>query len=176
MASALAGDDLARSMSSQQSWASTRLWEASNAVREVFAQSRRQDDEEELWWAATERLPTYDCLRKGMLKEVLDTGKGVQHEVDVTNLGIQDKKQLMESVLKIAEEDNEEFLRRLRDRTDRVGMEIPKIEIRFEHLSVEGDAYMGSRALPSLLNATLNTIEMVSGLYEVNLAYLFLIV
>ncbi|KAL3754118.1 hypothetical protein ACJRO7_001378 [Eucalyptus globulus] len=172
MASALAGDDLARSTSSRRSWASGshRSWastsfrEAWNGPPDVFARSGRQDDEEELRWAAIERLPTYDRLRKGMLKQVLDTGRVVQQEVDVTNLGMQDKKQLMESILKVAEEDNERFLRRLRDRTDRVGIEIPKIEVRCEHLSVEGDVYVGSRALPTLLNATMNAIESVLGL------------
>lgn len=42
----------------------------------------------------------------------------------------------------------------------RVGIEIPKIEVRFEHLCVEGDAYVGTRALPTLLNSTLNEIEV----------------
>ena len=42
----------------------------------------------------------------------------------------------------------------------RVGIEIPKIEVRYENLSIEGDVYVGSRALPTLLNATLNTIEV----------------
>ena len=54
-----------------------------------------------------------------MLTQVLDNGKVVHDEVDVTNLGIKDKKLLMESILKVTEEDNEKFLRRLRDRTDR---------------------------------------------------------
>ncbi|XP_050243453.1 ABC transporter G family member 34-like [Quercus robur] len=107
---------------------------------------------------------TYDRLRKGMLTQVLDNGKVVHDEVDVTNLGMQDKKLLMESILKVTEEDNEKFLRRLRDRTDRVGIEIPKIEVRYERLSVEGDVYVGSRALPTLLNVTLNTIESILGL------------
>lgn len=44
----------------------------------------------------------------------------------------------------------------------RVGIEIPKIEVRYEHLSVEGDVYVGSRAIPTLLNVTLNTIEVYS--------------
>ena len=44
---------------------------------------------------------------------------------------------------------------------NRVGVEIPKIEVRFEHLSVEGDAYVGTRALPTLLNSTMNFIEVV---------------
>ena len=42
----------------------------------------------------------------------------------------------------------------------RVGIEIPKIEVRFEHLNVEGDAYIGTRALPTLLNSTMNVIEV----------------
>ena len=41
-----------------------------------------------------------------------------------------------------------------------MSIEVPKIEVRYEHLSVEGDVYVGSRALPTLLNVTLNTIEV----------------
>ncbi|KAE8690066.1 Pleiotropic drug resistance protein 2 [Hibiscus syriacus] len=166
MASALAGDDLVRSMSSRRSWVSStasirEVWQSSP---DVFNRSGRQDDEEELRWAAIERLPTYDRLRKGMLRQVLDNGKVVHDEVDVTKLGMQDKQQLMDRMLKVIEEDNGKFLRRLRDRTDRVGIEIPTIEVRFEHLEVEGDVYVGSRALPTLLNVTLNAIESILGL------------
>lgn len=93
MASALAGDDLARSTSSHRSWASSsrRSHGASASFRDawhdptdVFSRSRRQrerDDEEELRWAAIERLPTYDRLRKGMLRQVLDDGQVVHGEV-----------------------------------------------------------------------------------------------
>ncbi|KAL6327276.1 hypothetical protein AAG906_017833 [Vitis piasezkii] len=167
MAAALAGDDLARSMSSRRkslgsgsrrSWASASIREVVSAQGDVF-QSRSEDDEEELKWAAIERLPTFERLRKGMLKQVLDDGKVVHEEVDFTNLGMQERKHLIESILKVVEEDNEKFLLRLRERTDRVGVEIPKIEVRFEHLSIEGDAYVGTRALPTLLNSTMNFIE-----------------
>ncbi|CAI9091307.1 OLC1v1026298C5 [Oldenlandia corymbosa var. corymbosa] len=172
----MARDDLARSISrssasrrlsisiSSRSWASASVREGFGGPGgDVFQRSRREDDEEELKWAAIERLPTYDRLRKGILKQVLDDGRVVQEQVDVAKLGMQDKKQLMESILKVVEEDNEKFLRRLRDRTDRVGIDIPKIEVRYEHLSIEGDAYVGSRALPTLLNASINTIEGILG-------------
>ncbi|KAK9266397.1 hypothetical protein L1049_025254 [Liquidambar formosana] len=170
MAAALAGDDLARSMSksmsSRRSWASASIREVWQAPPDVFQRSGRQEasDEEELKWAAIERLPTYDRLRKGMLTQVMSNGRVVHDEVDVTKLGIQDKRQLMESILKVVEEDNEKFLTRLRARTDRGGIEIPKIEVRFQNISVEGDAYVGSRALPTLLNSTMNSIEGVLGL------------
>ncbi|XP_027104789.1 pleiotropic drug resistance protein 2 [Coffea arabica] len=168
----LGRDDLTRSISrgstsrrlslsiSSRSWASASVKEVfAGPGGDVFQRSRREDDEEELKWAAIERLPTYDRLRKGMLKQVLDDGTVVREEVDVANLGMQDRKQLMESILKVVEEDNERFLQRLRDRTDRVGIDIPKIEVRYEHLSIEGDAYVGSRALPTLPNASFNVVE-----------------
>lgn len=42
----------------------------------------------------------------------------------------------------------------------RVGIDLPKIEIRYENLSVEGDVHVGSRALPTLINATMNSFEV----------------
>ncbi|KAF3628286.1 ABC transporter G family member 39 [Capsicum annuum] len=176
MSATISKDEFARSLSRRSTSRSRRMsfgstsrrnW-ASASVSEVFTapggdifqiSGREDDDEDELKWAAIERLPTYDRLRKGILKQTLDDGKIVHQQVDVTNLGLQDKKELMESVLRIVEEDNERFLRRLRDRTDRVTIDIPKIEVRFEHLSIEGDTYVGSRALPTLWNATINFVE-----------------
>ncbi|KHN25181.1 Pleiotropic drug resistance protein 2 [Glycine soja] len=102
-------------------------------------------------------------MRKGILKQVLENGNVNYEEVDITKLGVQEKKHLLESILRTAEEDNESFLNRMRERIDRVAIEIPKIEVRFENLSVEGDAYVGTRALPTLLNSTLNVIEGALG-------------
>ena len=122
MAAALAGDDLARQTSSRRSWRSTSVREMWNAP-DVFQRSGRQsthDDEEELRWAAIERLPTYDRMRRGMLTQVMSNGRLMHEEVDVTKLGSQDKKQLMESILKVVEDDNEKFLKRLRARNDRL--------------------------------------------------------
>lgn len=48
-----------------------------------------------------------------------------------------------------------------------MGIEIPKIEVRYENLSVEGDVYVGSRALPTLFNVALNTIEVILSNYIV---------
>ncbi|KAK8643305.1 hypothetical protein V6N13_012608 [Hibiscus sabdariffa] len=185
MASALTGDDLARSVSrsmsynrsmsrrnmslasgSRRGWASASIREAWNNQTDVFQRSGREEDEEELKWAAIERLPTYDRIRQAMLKHVMEEGKIGYEQVDITNLDMNDKKNLMESILRVVEEDNERFLRRLRERTDRVGIDVPKIEVRFQHLSIDGDAYLGTRALPTLLNSTLNTIEGVLGLIK----------
>ncbi|KAI4352597.1 hypothetical protein L6164_006833 [Bauhinia variegata] len=153
------------STSGRKSLASASLHEAFSfgGQGNVFQRSRREDDAEELMWAAIERLPTYDRLRKGILKQVLDNGKVDYEEVDITKLGRREKKHLLEKILVSAEKDNENFLLRLRERVERVGIETPKIEVRFEHLSVEGDAYVGTRALPTLLNSTMNITEGVLG-------------
>ena len=39
-------------------------------------------------------------------------------------------------------------------------MELPQIEVRYEHLSVEADVYVGARALPTLLNSAINVVEV----------------
>ncbi|KAM3305705.1 hypothetical protein P3S67_012572 [Capsicum chacoense] len=52
---------------------------------DAFNKSTRDNDEEqELRWDAIERLPTYDRLRKGILRQTLDDGKINYHEVDRT--------------------------------------------------------------------------------------------
>lgn len=135
------------------------------ATEDVFNQSRREEEEEDLRLAAIERLPTYGQLRKGILTtQALDNGKGVYDEVDVKRLGFQDKEEVMEKILQILKEDNESFLQRLRDRFQQVDIDIPKIEVRYEHLSVEGEVFVGSRALPTLLNSTINVLEGAMGL------------
>ncbi|CAK9134778.1 unnamed protein product [Ilex paraguariensis] len=62
-------------MSRMRGWASVSLREAFAVPGgDVFQKSGREDDEEELEWAAIERLPTCDRLRKGILNKVLDNG------------------------------------------------------------------------------------------------------
>ncbi|XP_058004743.1 pleiotropic drug resistance protein 1-like isoform X2 [Hevea brasiliensis] len=122
--------------------------------REV-GRRREEDDEEALKWAALERLPTYSRLKKG----ILTTSEGGATEVNVQNLGPKERQYLLENLVKVAEEDNEKFLLKLKNRIDRVGIKLPTIEVRFEHLNVRAQAYTGSRALPSLANFCLNMLE-----------------
>jgi hypothetical protein len=42
----------------------------------------------------------------------------------------------------------------------RVGIELPKIEVRFEHLDICAEVYVGSRALPTLPNFLLTLAEV----------------
>ncbi|XP_027344150.1 pleiotropic drug resistance protein 1-like isoform X3 [Abrus precatorius] len=133
---------------------SSSIWR--NNTMDVFSRSAHEvDDEEALKWAALEKLPTYNRLKKGLLT----TSSGEVNEIDVTDIGTKARKKVLERLVRDAEEDNEKFLLKLRERIDRVGICIPTIEARFEHLNVEAEAYVGSRALPTFFNFIVNTLE-----------------
>ncbi|KAG6414602.1 hypothetical protein SASPL_121975 [Salvia splendens] len=136
---------------------SSGIWR--NTGLEVFTRSaREEDDEEALKWAALEKLPTFDRLRRGLL-----LGSRGANEVDVHDLGIQDKKQLIERLVQTVEDDNEKFLLKLRNRIDRVGIDIPTIEVRYEHLNIDAEAFSASRALPTFVNFHK---DLVSGFFN----------
>ena len=42
----------------------------------------------------------------------------------------------------------------------RVGIDLPTIEVRFEHLSVDAEAYVGSKALPTIFNFFVNMLQV----------------
>ncbi|KAJ9178920.1 hypothetical protein P3X46_010765 [Hevea brasiliensis] len=90
------------------------IWR-SNDMDSFSKSSREEDDEEALKWAALERLPTYDRLKKG----ILTTSKGKANEIEVENLGFQERRTLVDRLVKVAEEDNEKFLLKLKNRIDR---------------------------------------------------------
>ncbi|KAJ1691234.1 hypothetical protein LUZ63_015389 [Rhynchospora breviuscula] len=131
-------------------------WRGGSSGSNIFGRSvREEDDEEALKWAAIEKLPTYDRVRKGMLPPV---DGGAPQEVDIDGLSMQERKDLLERLIRTAEEDNERFLLKLRDRMERVGIDNPTIEVRFENLNIDADAYIGNRGVPTFTNFFSNTI------------------
>ncbi|XP_024515265.1 pleiotropic drug resistance protein 1 [Selaginella moellendorffii] len=122
-----------------------------------LSDSRRAEDEATLKWIALQKLPSMDRMRTALVRG--DGGEKDFEAVDVAKLGIAYKQRIMEQVAL----DNERFLRKLRDRIDKVEIDLPKIEVRFQDLHVDADVYVGGRALPTLYNYTINTIEELFG-------------
>ncbi|KZV20014.1 pleiotropic drug resistance protein 1-like [Dorcoceras hygrometricum] len=146
------GGDIFRVSSGRIS--SSNIWR--NTGLEVFSRSSLEaDDEEALKWAAIEKLPTHLRIRRGILQEE----EGRSREIDIKNLGLVERKNLVERLLKLVEQGNEKFLLKLKERIDRVGLDLPTIEVRFEHLNIDAEAYVGSRALPTVFNFTVNILE-----------------
>ncbi|KAL6006089.1 transcription factor [Asimina triloba] len=170
-------------------------------VEDVFMRSSRSrrsgrgidDDEEALRWAAIEKLPTYDRLRTSILQSYVEsetsTNQLLSREVDVRKLNMEERQEFIERLFKVAEEDNERFLRKFRNRIDkshprvldddgsywvffgyRVGIQLPTVEVRYEHLTIEAECHVGTRALPTLLNTARNLAESALSLAGIGLA------
>ncbi|KAH9666408.1 ABC transporter G family member 40 [Citrus sinensis] len=181
-----------------QSLRRTSSWR-NNSAGAFSRTSRDEDDEEALIWAALEKLPTYNRLKKG----ILTASTGAANEVDVHKLGLLERQRLIDKLVKVADVDNEQLLLKLKNRVDSdlclrkveydcvairnysliidlyvfagefvaieaievqqegpiVGISLPEIEVRFEHLNVEAEAYVGGRALPTFFNFCANLIE-----------------
>jgi ribosomal protein S15P/S13E len=96
---------------------------------DVFSRSSsEEDDEEALRWAALERLPTNDRVRRAIVPlglgdsdaDAQHGGKGGLVDVDVLSLGPRERRALLERVVRVADEDNERFLLKLKERIDRL--------------------------------------------------------
>ncbi|XP_045794549.1 pleiotropic drug resistance protein 1-like [Trifolium pratense] len=134
---------------------SSSIWRNTDAA-EIFSNSfHQEDDEDALKWAAIQKLPTFARLRKGLLTSL----QGEATEIDIENLGLQERRDLLERLVRLAEKDNEEFLLKLKNRIDRVGIDLPTIEVRFDHLNIEAEAHVGSRSLPTFTNSMVNIVE-----------------
>ncbi|CAL5199946.1 unnamed protein product [Lathyrus oleraceus] len=161
--------NLSRSISrslSRSSWRMEGVFASGGYSRRT---SNVDEDEEALKWAAIEKLPTYDRLRTSILETYAEEYLGgdddhhpnkVQHkEVDVRKLDGNERQQFIDKIFKVAEQDNEKYLQKFRNRIDKVGIKLPTVEVRFENVSIEADSYVGSRALPTLPNVALNMLE-----------------
>ncbi|MBA0695700.1 hypothetical protein Goari_002310, partial [Gossypium aridum] len=51
-----------------------------------------------------------------------------------------------------------------------VGIRLPKVEVRYEHLNIEAETYLGSRALPTLVNSAQNIAELALAMLGIRLS------
>lgn len=123
----------------------------------------KYDDEEAVHWAAIEKLPSSEKMRASILKEYKDDEQGGQvinsRVVDAGLLTPQERHLLMKKLITDTQQDNGKFLGKLRDRIDRVGIELPTVEVRYKDLNVDAQCHIGTRALPTLWNATRNILD-----------------
>ncbi|CAI5480132.1 unnamed protein product [Closterium sp. Yama58-4] len=121
-------------------------------------------------WAQLQQLPPADRLHTAVLPKggstlgagaLADGGKEGEAElaqVDLRALSHAQRERLVERALETLDQDNEAFLTKLKARLDRVGLSVPSVEVRFEDVNVEAGVYVGTRALPTLLNFTRNSL------------------
>lgn len=92
------------------------MWNSAENLS-VRSSSFREDgeDEEALRWAALQRLPTYNRVRKGIFRNVL----GDRVEINVDQLQLQDSRVVLDRLVNSADDDWEKFFNRMRRRFDR---------------------------------------------------------
>ncbi|KAH1153472.1 hypothetical protein AAZX31_18G062400 [Glycine max] len=147
--------------------------------RESFARASNaewvEEDEEELQMAALLRLPTQKRVNTALVRKPSsdtsnrgDSGKKkakVLEQIDVRKLNRSHRERLVKDALATNEQDNYKLLSAIKERFDRVGLDVPSIEVRYKNLTIGADVQIGSRALPTLINYTRDVFEgMITGM------------
>ncbi|ESQ56007.1 hypothetical protein EUTSA_v10024221mg [Eutrema salsugineum] len=120
-----------------------------------FASGNGVDDEKQLrsQWATVERLPTFKRVTTTVLFHRRDEASDKGRVIDVTKLEASERHLLIEKLVKQIQADNLHLLRKIRKRIDEVGIELPKVEVRFNDLSVEAECeVIHGRPIPTLWN------------------------
>uniref|UniRef100_A0A0E0B1K0 ABC transporter domain-containing protein n=1 Tax=Oryza glumipatula TaxID=40148 RepID=A0A0E0B1K0_9ORYZ len=107
----------------------------------------REDDEEDLRWAALEKLPTYDRARTALLAMPPD---GELREVNVQRLATVERRALLQRVAGVAD-DHARFLAKFKERVDRVGIKLLTVEVRYENLNIEAESLLKPAQIKKLL-------------------------
>eukprot|EP00891_Asterochloris_glomerata_P009650 jgi/Astpho2/9650/Aster-03918 len=92
-------------------------------------------------------------------KEDAKDGEEKTRVVDLNKLTRKDKEFIVERALEAHDQDAERLYRKLKARQERVGIEQPSMEVRFEDLKVEAKVYVGNRAVPTVINSYRNFVE-----------------
>ncbi|CAK0748752.1 hypothetical protein CVIRNUC_001857 [Coccomyxa viridis] len=79
--------------------------------------------------------------------------------LDLRKLGRTKRQLIVDKALQTSDQNNELFLQKLQERIRRAGVKLPTVTVCFKGLNVSTTVYVGSRALPSTLNAYRNFIE-----------------
>ncbi|KAE9446714.1 hypothetical protein C3L33_21400, partial [Rhododendron williamsianum] len=114
------------------------------------------DNEFALQWAKIDRLPTFERLRSSLFDESDGSEVDVQGKrvVDVTKLGALERQMFVEKLIKYIENDNLRLLQKMRNRVDKVGIELPTVEVRCKNLRVEARCeVVHGKPLPTLWNS-----------------------
>ncbi|XP_022752647.1 ABC transporter G family member 31 isoform X2 [Durio zibethinus] len=123
-------------------------------------------DEEELVWEAISRLPSVRQGRFAILRRSPSEGGGengvAAETIDVKRLDRTRRELVVKKALATDDQDNYKLLSAIKDRLDRVGLDVAKIEVRFQNINVEVDAQIASRALPTLINVARDFFENVA--------------
>ncbi|KAK2646907.1 hypothetical protein Ddye_022102 [Dipteronia dyeriana] len=122
------------------------------------------NDEYELQYAAVQRLSTSRRITTALSDEKDEaTGSGDvtgKRVINVAKLGAEERHLFIEKLIKHIENDNLQLLQKIRKRINKVGIQLPTVEVRYKNLSVEAECeVVHGKPLPTLWNATKSTFS-----------------
>ncbi|XP_040370209.1 pleiotropic drug resistance protein 3 isoform X2 [Rosa chinensis] len=135
------------------------------STSDVRSMKENDDDEVELQWAAIERLPTFERIRTSLMdcnKEDDDHEGKSKRVVDVTKLEALERHVFIDNLLKEIEGDNQRLLQKLKERIERVGLQLPTVEVRYQNLFVEAECeVVQGKPLPTLWNTLKSSLSII---------------
>ncbi|KAK9815219.1 hypothetical protein WJX72_000157 [[Myrmecia] bisecta] len=134
----------------RRSWDDTNALEQSNAFAPRID---RPDDTDALVKAALELKNDPRHSRLAVILEDRDPSKEAVRVIDVHKMTKSQKQLIVRKAMGTSDQDNEILLSRMRERMDRAGVELSKVEVRFNDLRVETEVFVGNRALPTVKNS-----------------------
>ncbi|XP_050220402.1 pleiotropic drug resistance protein 3-like [Mercurialis annua] len=123
--------------------------------------SEHHEEEIQLQWAAIERLPTYRRITTALFAEEPNASDAkAKRVVDVATFGAQERHMFIEKLIKHIEHDNLRLLKKLGKRINKVGVQLPTVEVRYKNLWVEAECkVVHGRPLPTLWNTAKSVLS-----------------
>ncbi|KAH7834833.1 hypothetical protein Vadar_020121 [Vaccinium darrowii] len=130
---------------------------SSRSSSALFSLKDNADDEDAFQSDVVDRLPTSEGLRSSLVDEIQGSKVDIERKrvIDVAKAGALERQpSIVEKLIKHVENDNLLLLQKIRKRIDKVGVELPKVVVRYNNLRVRAECdVVHGKPLPTLWNS-----------------------
>ncbi|KAK0607563.1 hypothetical protein LWI29_016774 [Acer saccharum] len=150
------------------------LAKVSRSTRSPFrsraSSSKQHNDDDsveyESLYAAVQRLPTFERVTTALFDVKDEENVDGKRVINVTKLGAEERRIFIDKLIKHIENDNLQLLQKIRKRIDKVGVQLPTVEVRYKNLSVEAECeVVHGKPLPTLWNTTKGMLSGFTSLF-----------
>ncbi|KAL5849946.1 hypothetical protein ACOSQ4_007959 [Xanthoceras sorbifolium] len=129
-----------------------------DTVTSVNSEQHSDDDdssEYKLLYAAVQRLPTFERITTALFDVRDEENVARKRLINVTKLGAEELRMFIEKLIKHIENDNLRLLQKIRNRIDKVDVQLPTVEVRYKNLTAEAECeVVHGKPLPTFWNTT----------------------
>ncbi|KAL5782780.1 hypothetical protein ACOSP7_007809 [Xanthoceras sorbifolium] len=140
-----------------------------DTVTSVNSEQHSDDDdssEYKLLYAAVQRLPTFERITTALFDVRDEENVARKRLINVTKLGAEELRMFIEKLIKHIENDNLRLLQKIRNRIDKVDVQLPTVEVRYKNLTAEAECeVVHGKPLPTFWNTTKGILSWWLWLY-----------